>query len=112
MAVGLIDLDVEADFRCEIDGSPLSIRAADGIAIVEVPDVTTGLKLLPLGSSRGSYVPQLGRFKKLLDHIQWQFELRLRSRLLVRLGWRTGSPIWKIVGLPPMHLSLRALLLR
>ena len=45
MTGSMMELQLEADLRCEIDNCPLSIRTADGIAIVEVPNVAAGSAL-------------------------------------------------------------------
>ena len=112
MSGRLAQLHLEADLRCELDDRPLSIRVADGTAVVEFPDVATALKLFRLGSPRGSYARRLRSIKTLLDLMQLQLELRLRSHPIIRLGWKTGNPVWRAFGLPPMHLSLRPLLPR
>ena len=105
-AVMTTSITLNADLQCELDGIPLSISAANRRIVVEVPDVATAMKMLRLGSPRGSYFSFLRRLKQQLDDMQIHLVVNSRRRTLVELGYQVGSRRWKMVGLPRMKLHL------
>ena len=106
----LSNLHVDSALQCELDGSRVSITAADRKLVVEVPDVATGLKLLQLGSSRASYISRLRGIKRLLDLTTHSLEVRIRGDTVVRLGHRIGNRWWRLLGLPDMTAKPRVIL--
>ena len=101
---GLAQLEIDAALDCEIDGRPFSIRTSGAQIMVEVPDVATGLKLLQLGSSWGLLRQRLRWLKQLLEQMQHSLQLNIGPHAVVAIGHRVGSPLWAILGLPPLDL--------
>jgi hypothetical protein len=99
-------LYIHADLACELDGSPFSIRCANRVFVVEVPDVATGLKLIQLGSSRGLPWRRVHRIKRLLDVICSSLEFKVAGKTVGSIGYEVGSHWWTLVGLPRLNLKL------
>ena len=103
-ATSTASLEIASDLACEIDGRPLSIYSANGRIVVEVPDVTTGLSLFQLVSSRGLRFRRLHVLKRLLERVGWALELRIDHRTIAAIGCQVGNPFWRLIGLPAMKL--------
>ena len=110
MSKSLSEIDVNASLRCELDGENISITAADRKVVVEVPDVATGLKLLQLGSSRGSRLARLHRVKRLLDLATHSLHVRVKGDTIFSVGHRIGSRWWRLFGLPEMDARPRLII--
>ena len=103
----LSNLNVSGSLSCEFDGSRLEIKASDRKVVVEVPDVATGLKLLQLGSSRGSYRATLRLVQQLVDRSNHSLEVTMRGKTMISLGHATANRWWRLIGLPPMDIKPR-----
>jgi hypothetical protein len=106
-----LPLRFDAHLQCELDDRPVSIRAGSGKAVVEVPDLATGLKLLRLGSPRGFFPRSLNQLKVLLDGALTRLDVFIDGHHVFAIGWKTGNPLWKLAGLPPMHIRMFSVIL-
>ncbi len=93
---------IHADLDCVVNGSAFSVHSTGRQTVVEVPDVATGLRLMQLGSPRGSAFKSLHRWKRILDETQHSIELRVLDKAIVALGNDVGSRGWSLLGLPTM----------
>ena len=102
--------EIEANLACEIDGQPLTIRSANRRIVVEVPNIKTGWRLLQLGPFQGLLLHRLHCLKHGLDQMRLSLELMLDGKPVATIGYRVGSPLWRLLGLPSLRLRLDLLL--
>ncbi len=107
MAYDLKALEFSADLQCEIDSCPLTIRSVDRTIVVEVPDVATGLKMLRLGLPRGKRLRRLHQIKFALDQLRAAVEIQIASKPVFSMGYKRGSKVWILFGLPALSLRAR-----
>ena len=98
-------LSIRAELACALDGRPLSIHCADQRIVVEIPDVTTGLKLLQLGSPGGLQRQRFHDIKRLLDHLRFSLEVRVVGKTVANMGPGIGTRWWAFLGLPRVDLK-------
>ena len=96
--------EINACLDGSVDGKAFSVRSSGRQTIVEVPDVATGLRLMRLGSPRGFWKP-IHQWKRLLDSLSHEVELRIRGRTVGRMGHEIGNRGWALLGLPAMTVK-------
>ncbi len=89
---------ISADLNCELDDQTISIRGTDRRLVVEVPDVATGLKLLRLGSPRGTLLGRLRKATHFVEHLQVVMELKVADRVVGEIQPAGGNMWGKILG--------------
>lgn len=102
-------LVIHGALECELDGACWSLSANDRHIIVELPDLTTGLKLLRLGRRRTAVRRTLIEAKRWLDGARQRLECRVAGRRVLLLGHEAGKRRWLLPGLPAMEVSLAGL---
>jgi hypothetical protein len=81
-----LDIRVDADLECEFDGCTIMITASDGLFIVDVPDLSTGYRLIRRSVRVKKLRLALRRGSHLLRAIGSTLELRLSGVCIATLG--------------------------
>lgn len=92
------------NLQCELDNRPLSIDTAGRSIVVDLPDMATGLKILKLGSPRGTYRDATHRVHQWLEATSMTLDVRLDGKSLCAIGGNRGNSFWRVLGLPPLYL--------
>ena len=101
-------LRVLANLQCELDGQLVAVHSEAQKIVVEVPDVATGLKLLPLGSPRD--FERFSRVLQTVDRLGLTVELRTGTYVLFAAGHNASSWLMCRLGIRHLRPSLRLLL--
>lgn len=102
-------LAIHGALECELDGACWSLSANGRRIVVDLPDLTTGFKLLRLGRPGGTMRTRLNAAKRLLDSTTQQLECRISGRRVLLLGYEVGHRTWLLTGLPALEVSFAGL---
>lgn len=110
--MALIDFELDGELQCELDGSPFTIHARGSRILIRLPDRRTALKLMRMRIAGSTFRGSAERLKNVLDSFRCRLEIDLGQRQLLVMGYQTGSPLWRLFGLPSMSFKPLAMLAR
>lgn len=103
--INFLRIEIDADLRCELDVSPVSISTKGRTIVVEVLNVATAMQLMKLGSPLSSYRRAAHRLKRVLDDAAMNLEVRLQKTAIFAIGHNRSTVLWRLFGLPALKLN-------
>ncbi len=97
-------IDLSADLQCEFEGKLFSLTASNGKIVVDVPDLTSCLRIVRNRPARTQIRKDLARLNLFLNKLQTTLELQIRGIRVATTGFETDAPLERLIGLK--HLKL------
>ncbi len=101
----LIQFEVSADLDCELDGVPIRLQSIGRHVTLGLPDLTTGLRLIRLGTRGSSLRTVVKRIKEILDSLHASLEVQVNGTPVAEIGNQVGTRWWLLLGLPKLRLK-------
>ncbi len=101
-------VELDSNLDCEIDGNRLSISASENLIVLDIPNITAGLKML----RSLPQIPQvrLASVDRLFDLLPLELEVRIKGKVVLALGQRESGYLLRLLGFRRLRVQPLALL--